>query len=120
MTDEEKKERARIYSKKYYETHKQLKNKEEYCVYQYINIYTMEVIYVGSSKRINIRKYDREKNSSSYSTCKFDRIYKNLPNKEDIAFEIVEYFSDKESAFEREKDLIREIQPKYNVLKYKG
>ena len=111
------------YNKEYYKNNKDKLieystnyriSRKQPIVYKYIDITTNEIVYIGSTENLLHRLANRR---TSENTA-FAKAYREEPEK--YKFEIVCETETREQAYEIEKELIREIQPKYNVLKYKG
>lgn len=126
MTKEERKEYQKQYylkHKEYYKNRKRDNKKEvisakkyadkfnENIVYKYIQLDTNELAYIGSTG--NIYKRLKQRNCSYKSNLYFDKIYRE--NKENYKFEIIQKTETREQAYELEKKLIKELQPKYNI-----
>lgn len=107
------------YFKQYYEKNKEkcLKQKREYyknqvkpCVYCYIEKETSEIVYIGSTNNLTSR---HKCHKSGLHNILFDSIL--TENKDKFEIKILEECSDRETAYELEKELIFKYKPKYNV-----
>lgn len=116
---DEIKEKNRIKNKIYYQKNKEkcLKQKREYyknqvkpCVYCYIKKETSEIVYIGSTNNLTSRHKCHKIGSSHIP---FDSILSE--NKDKFEIKILEECSDRETAYELEKELIFKYKPKYNV-----
>lgn len=96
------------YSKNYYI------NSKQPIVYKYIDITTNEIVYIGSTENLLNRLSHRR---TSENTA-FAKAYREEPEK--YKFEIICETETREQAYEIEKLLINDINPKFNILKYKN
>lgn len=110
------------YSREYYKKNKDKlinyatnyrNSKKSPLVYKYTEINSNEIVYIGSTENLQYRINNR---NSTEDTI-FANIYREEPEK--FIFEIICTTNTREEAYELEKELIRQYQPKYNVLKYK-
>ena len=91
--------------KSYYE------NLKKNVVYKYTEISTGELAYIGSTSSIKRRVSSRASNTISHVL--FDNIYRENP--ENFKLEIIKEFDTYKDAYEYEYQLIKELQPKYNI-----
>lgn len=89
-------------------------SRKQPIVYKYIDITTNEIVYIGSTENLLNRLSHRR---TSENTA-FAKAYREEPEK--YKFEIVCETETREQAYEIEKLLINDLNPKFNILKYKN
>lgn len=81
-----------------------MKLNNKFYVYKWYNLETGEIFYIGKGCKNRVSQLSKR-----------NKLFLDYINLHECTYEIMEYFDDEESAFKREEDLIRELNPSCNI-----